>query len=218
MLAKFTISFVLCLITFYTKADIYEFINEDGQVVYSDNPSDDRYVLVIKEEQLIVTAQNSNVTNTTEIATDELKVRSSFITTPTELLDRIDVASKTHKVDPDLIHAVIHVESLYKQHAHSVKGAIGLMQLMPATAKRMGVTDIYNPTQNINGGTKYLRLLLTMFDNDLRLALAAYNAGEKSVIRFGKKIPPFKETQDYVSKVMQVYEALQRQRAKMTPA
>ena len=96
-------------------------------------------------------------------------------------------------------------ESAYQPDAVSHKGAVGLMQLMPGTAERYGVSDRHDPVQNLSGGTRYLRDLLEMFDNDLQLALAAYNAGENAVIRYGNKIPPYNETQGYVRKVIRFY-------------
>ena len=104
-----------------------------------------------------------------------------------------------------LIHAVITAESAYDTEAVSRAGAVGLMQLMPGTAKRYGVKNRRNPYENVNGGTKYLRDLLVMFDNNLRLALAAYNAGEGAVKKYNNKIPPYKETQNYVKKVITYY-------------
>lgn len=120
----------------------------------------------------------------------------------TPLIARVATASQLR---PALVHAVVRAESAYLSDAVSPKGAVGLMQLMPATAERYGVTDRSNPAQNLRGGTEYLRDLLEMFDNDLQLALAAYNAGENAVIRYGNKIPPYKETQGYVRKVIRFY-------------
>lgn len=117
-------------------------------------------------------------------------------------------AAREYKVDAELIHAVITAESNYNPQALSPKGAYGLMQLMPETARRYGLTDMARPECNIRAGTAYLRDLLTLFDNDVKLALAAYNAGENAVIRYGKRIPPYQETQEYVPKVMEVYEQL----------
>jgi soluble lytic murein transglycosylase-like protein len=112
----------------------------------------------------------------------------------------IQDAAATNNVPVDLVRAVIQVESEYDRYAVSSKGARGLMQLMPFTAQRFGVLDAFDPRQNIFAGTQYLRLLLDLFQNDVALALAAYNAGENAVQRFGG-IPPYKETQAYVQKV-----------------
>lgn len=114
------------------------------------------------------------------------------------------VAAKAtkYKVIPELLHAVIEAESAYDSRAVSRAGAVGLMQLMPATAKRFGVTERTNPSQNVDGGAHYLRYLLDFFDNDLTLAVASYNAGEGAVMKYGRTIPPYRETQKYVVKVM----------------
>ena len=117
----------------------------------------------------------------------------------------INTAAAKHSLDPRLLHAVIRAESAYNPNAVSHKGAVGLMQLMPQTAKRFGVKDRENPTENINGGARYLSELLKMFESDIKLAVAAYNAGEHNVIKYGNKIPPFNETRHYVAKVMKFY-------------
>jgi hypothetical protein len=109
-------------------------------------------------------------------------------------------AAATHNVDTELIRAVIQVESEFDHRAVSSKGARGLMQLMPDTARRLGVANAFDPHQNILGGTRYLRLLLDMFSGDTTLATAAYNAGENAVLRYGG-VPPFKETRGYVAKI-----------------
>jgi soluble lytic murein transglycosylase-like protein len=113
----------------------------------------------------------------------------------------IHQAASRHNIDAALVKAVIHTESYFNPHATSHKGASGLMQLMPQTAEELGVTDLYNPRQNINGGTKYLSQLMKRYGNSLSLALAAYNAGETAVSRY-RGIPPYKETQNYVKKVL----------------
>ena len=110
-----------------------------------------------------------------------------------------------HGVDPNLVMAVMHQESGGNWRARSYKGATGLMQLMPATARRLGVTDIYDPAQNIEGGTKYLRFLLDTFNGDVKLALAGYNAGEGAVMKYGYQVPPYRETQNYVRSISARY-------------
>ncbi|MES9965823.1 MAG: transglycosylase SLT domain-containing protein [Sedimenticola sp.] len=117
----------------------------------------------------------------------------------------ISVVAREHNLRPELLHAVIRAESAYDPNAVSRVGAIGLMQLMPETAKRYGVKDIWDPRSNMEGGSRYLVDLLKMFENDLRLALAGYNAGENAVIKHGRRVPPFPETQDYVLKVLTFY-------------
>jgi soluble lytic murein transglycosylase-like protein len=112
----------------------------------------------------------------------------------------IQAAAAAHGVSMDLIRAVIQVESAFDRLAVSSKGAKGLMQLMPDTARRMGVFDVFDPRQNVMGGARYLRLLLDLFGGNIPLALAAYNAGENAVRRYGG-IPPYKETRGYVRKV-----------------
>ena len=112
----------------------------------------------------------------------------------------IERVAEEHKVDPALVRAVIEVESAWNPRAVSIKGALGLMQLMPATAARYGVGDAFDPRQNVSGGTRHLRFLLDLFDNDTRLALAAYNAGENAVTRH-KGVPPYCETRAYVQRL-----------------
>jgi len=113
-------------------------------------------------------------------------------------------AASFHRVAPDLIRAVISVESEYDHLAISSKGALGLMQLMPFTARRFGVSDPFDPRQNIFGGVQYLRFLLDMFQGDVALATAAYNAGENAVVRYNG-IPPFRETRSYVEKIQALF-------------
>lgn len=121
----------------------------------------------------------------------------------------VAAAARANELPAALLHAVIKTESSYNARATSPKGARGLMQLMPATAREMGVTNVYDPKANIQGGARYLKRLMTMFDNDIRLAVAAYNAGPQAVLSRGNVVPPFAETQRYVPSVLKQYRRLQ---------
>jgi hypothetical protein len=117
------------------------------------------------------------------------------------LADLVEQTARRYNVDPLLVHAVIQVESSYNPNAVSPKGAQGLMQLMPATARRFGVSDSFRVAENLEGGVRYLRYLQDLFQEDLRLTIAAYNAGEAAVIKYNWNIPPYPETQNYVYQV-----------------
>ena len=124
---------------------------------------------------------------------------------PKNVDEIISSVSKKYNVDENFIRAIIKQESGFNPNATSKKGAMGLMQLMPKTAKGLGVADAYNPTQNVDGGVRYIKSLMDKYDGDMKVALAAYNAGPTAVNRYGG-IPPYKETQNYVNKVMAIYE------------
>ncbi len=117
-------------------------------------------------------------------------------------------SSRRHNVDPLLIYSQMHQESSFKLRATSNKGASGLMQLMPATARRFGVSDIYDPKQNIDAGVRYMRWLLNTFNGDVVLALAGYNAGEGAVWKYGNQVPPYRETQEYVRRITARYNTI----------
>jgi soluble lytic murein transglycosylase-like protein len=117
-------------------------------------------------------------------------------------------SSRRWGVDPLLIYSQMHQESTFKPRAISNKGASGLMQLMPATARRMGVENLFDPKQNIEGGVKYMHLLLDMFGGDVNLALAGYNAGEGAVMKYGNTIPPYSETREYVRRITARYASI----------
>ena len=124
----------------------------------------------------------------------------------------VSAAATEQQLDPALLHAIIHVESRHNPAAVSPKGAIGLMQVLPETARRMGVDSVRTPAGNINAGARYMRFLLDIFGKDVRLALAAYNAGENAVIRHGNRVPPYPETLAYVPAVISAYDRLRKYR------
>ena len=174
-------------------ASIYGYV--DGgrvSVIISDTqPADGRYVLYKKDQPGDFTDTSAEVSG--------LQGESARYSA------HIKAAATETRVDAALIHAVIAVESGYNPRARSGAGAVGLMQLMPRTAKRYGVRNRLDPAQNIQGGARYLRDLQVLFGNNLQLVLAAYNAGEGSVMKYGMRIPPYRETVAYVPKVMQFY-------------
>ena len=181
-------------------ADIFMFKDEKGVVHFTNIPSNDkRFKLVRKEAG---TPPLTAAAGMPQI----LMPREESIRMYTPLIER---ASRTHGVDVALVHAVISAESAYNPGAVSRAGARGLMQLMPDTARRFGVQNIMDPSDNIHGGVRYLRELLTMFKGNTELALAAYNAGENAVIRHGHRIPPYAETVNYVPKVLGFYRKFQ---------
>lgn len=179
------------------RADIYGFVDTDGTVNLANHPTTDRYELWQRERR-----EPSAKDAAAPLAPGELAGRYD------RFRSLVDEAARTAEVDAALVHAVIAVESRYNPKAISKKGASGLMQLMPDTAKRYGVADVFDPAQNIRAGALYLRDLLRMFDKDLKLALAAYNAGEHVVARYGNRIPPYRETEAYVPKVLAYYKKL----------
>ena len=128
-----------------------------------------------------------------------------FTTGNAEVDNFIVESGKRNSVDPLLLYSIMHQESSFKRNALSHKGASGLMQLMPPTARRFGVTKIFDPRQNIEGGARYMRWLLDYFEGDVKLALAGYNAGEGAVTKYGYRVPPYAETQEYVRRIGRRY-------------
>jgi len=185
-----------CLAAFSSlaQADIYGFVDGDrvSVIIADEPPADSRYFL-FKKGQLAPLAKPAD------------EPQADVELSPSKFRSHILSAAKETQVDAALIHAVITVESGYNPSARSIAGAVGLMQLMPGTARRYGVKNRLDPVQSIHGGARYLRDLKAMFDDDLRLVLAAYNAGEHAVIRYGRRIPPFRETAAYVPKVLATY-------------
>ncbi len=176
-------------------ADIFRYVDAEGAVHFTNVPHDSRFKIYLKEKR-----KPDLVSDTLagEIRHYDDKERARYA-------KPIQDAARATRLEPALIHAVISAESGYNPFARSRKGAAGLMQLMPDTAKRYGVTNRLDPAQNIGGGARYLRDLIRIFKNDLQLAIAAYNAGENAVLRAGNRIPPYQETMTYVPRVMSYY-------------
>ena len=170
-----------------TRADIYSFVDSAGVTHFTNVPVDTRYHLLLATPQEERSARPDN-----------------SVARSAEFDHFIEQAARTHAVRPELVRAVIVVESAFNPRAVSSRGAVGLMQLLPATARRYGVSDAFDPEQNIMAGVHYLRDLLTRYGNNLELTLAAYNAGEEAVERYGHSIPPFAETKHYVPTVLRI--------------
>ena len=186
-----------CVLFFTTpsSAGIYRYEDERGVIHFTNCPRDSKFKLYIKESKEDV-EQGS-----------DLPIR--YAKDPSYYDPLISEFSKKYQIEFALIKAMIHVESGFNPHAVSRKGAKGLMQLMPQTALRMNVLNIYNPKENIEGGVRYLKYLLSLFNNDLRLSLAAYNAGENLVNEL-RSIPPYRETVDYIRRVLGYYQSYKR--------
>lgn len=193
-------------------AEVYESVDEEGVSHYSDTANNESYVLILKSELPVIISNQTNTQDTASTIDTGIATSPHTSQASPQLLAQIAQSAQNNQVDSALIHAVMRVESAYQPKAQSHKGAQGLMQLMPATASRLGVKNNYDPAQNIEAAAKYLKQLLTLFNNDISLTLAAYNAGENAVIKYGNKIPPYRETQAYVPKVLKVYKALIRER------
>lgn len=178
------------------QADIYRHVDADGVVQFTNVPPDSRYKVYLKEKKKKPDPITQTLASELRYYDDEARLRYAR---------HIYDAARLTKLEPALIHAVISAESGYNPLARSRKGAAGLMQLMPDTAKRYGVKNRLDPAQNIHGGARYLRDLVRMFNNDVQLAVAAYNAGENAVVRHGNRIPPYSETMTYVPRVMSYY-------------
>ena len=186
---------LLILIVSPACADIYRYEDDDGIIHFTDAPTDRRFKIFMRElkkdKQLRTKLQLSSSVN------------------PAEYDHIISTCATKYGVNPALIKAVIHAESGYNPNAVSRKGASGLMQLMPGTARSLKVSNSFDPKDNVEGGVKYLRFLLDTFRGDVSLAVAAYNAGLGKVAKYGG-IPPYNETRTYVNRVlsyMQSYQA-----------
>lgn len=204
--------------------EIYAFIDSQGKLQVSRQKIDSRYVRFDSTRRItprMVTGKTSwIVPQTVAHYVPHLSSRSTLPLKPSEqassvtpsksklqqqYAELIDGIAQEIGVSANLLHAIIQVESAYNPMAISPKGAQGLMQLIPATAERFGVEHSFEPAANIRGGARYLKNLLALFNNDIKLAVAAYNAGEGAVIKYNNAIPPYPETQAYVSRVLSLF-------------
>jgi soluble lytic murein transglycosylase-like protein len=176
---------------------IYKYVDADGVAHFTDVPDSRRY------ELFDLTAKG--LTRSGDRYDPRILARA------TQYDAIIEAEAKSAAVEPSLLRAVIVVESGFNSRAVSKRGAVGLMQLMPATAARFGVSNRYDPRQNVRGGALYLGFLIKRFRHNVRLALAAFNAGEDAVDRSAGQIPPYSETLEYVPKVLKIYQALTEQ-------
>lgn len=189
-IAALLILFDIFLMPVASTAGIYRYEDENGVIHFTNCPRDAKFKLYIRESKEDVEGRNS----------------FSYIRDSNQYDSIISEFAKKYEVDFALIKAVIRAESGFNPTAVSRKGAKGLMQLMPATASRVNVSNVFNPRENIEGGVRYLKYLLSLFNDDLRLSLAAYNAGENIVAEV-RSIPPYRETVDYVKKVLSYYQS-----------
>jgi len=195
--ARFGLALLLLVIGLQARADIFAYTDAGGSKHFSNVPNDPRYTLLIAAPPEPVLA-----------GTTSKPVAQHWRQRAASYQGLIDRAAVRMAVQPALLKAVIAIESAFNPRAVSRAGAQGLMQLHPLTARRYGVGDAFDPEQNVFAGAQYLRDLLRHYNNNLELVLAAYNAGEDAVDRYGQQIPPFRETQNYVPAVLRLYREL----------
>jgi soluble lytic murein transglycosylase-like protein len=176
---------------------IYTYVDAQGLRHYTDVPDNSRYRLLVLSPQ--------------ERTASGDRYDMQLLAKATRYDSIIEHAAGAAAVEANLLRAVIVVESGFNSHAVSKRGAVGLMQLMPATASRFGFSNPYDARENVHAGARYLKFLIDRFGHDVRLALAAYNAGEEAVDRNGGQIPPFTETMAYVPRVLKIYQMLGEQ-------
>jgi soluble lytic murein transglycosylase-like protein len=186
----FLAAFLLLLNAVHAHADIFKYEDSDGVIHLTNVPSNPRakYVMILREKRVIFS-------------------RKIDITQYDKMISK---AASKFGLDAALIKAVIKAESNFNHQAVSRAGAKGLMQLMPQTASALKVDDVFHPGDNIDGGARYLSYLLKLYRGNVTLALAAYNAGEGAVAKYGYSIPPYRETQNYVRRVLNLYESYSR--------
>ena len=192
---------LLTLVVAPAYGDIYSYTDEAGVVHFSNVPDDSQYHLFLRVDsdhpQVAKTGGNHRG--------QSLSIKRK------QFSNLVGEAARENQLDPALLHAVIAAESGYNPNAVSPKGAVGLMQMMPDTGRRYGVQNLYDPAQNVKGGAQYLRDLMVLFNQDVSLAVAAYNAGEQAVAEHGNRIPPYRETEAYVPRVLSYYRQFRRE-------
>lgn len=181
---------LLCIPT--ARGDVFSYTDASGIQHYTNQPGQAGYTLIV------AVLNEEGKKNRARVQPKTARVA--------EYSPHIEAAAVEFGLDTALVHAVITAESGYNPAAVSRAGAQGLMQLMPGTAKRYDVRNSFDPVQNIRGGVRYLSDLMEMFDHDVSLAVAAYNAGENAVLKYGRQIPPYRETLAYVPKVLGLYQ------------
>jgi soluble lytic murein transglycosylase-like protein len=187
------IFFCLFFLTSLSSAGIYRYVDENGVIHFTNCPRDPKFKLYIRESK-------------EDVGDDNNSSSGASIRDSNQYDSLISEFSRKYQVDFALIKAIIRAESAFNPLAVSRKGAKGLMQLMPETAQRVNVSNVFNPRENIEGGVRHFKYLLSLFNDDLRLSLAAYNAGE-NVVGELRSIPPYRETVDYVKRVLSFYQS-----------
>jgi soluble lytic murein transglycosylase-like protein len=195
--SAFLLAMLLCASAAAARPQIYTYVDADGLRHFTDVPDNNRYRL------LVLSPRDRTASGD--------RYDAMLLAKAGQYDSIIERAAVSAAVEPNLLRAVIVVESGFNSRAVSKRGAMGLMQLMPATATRYGAANPFDPHDNVHAGAQYLKFLMDRFGQDLRLALAAYNAGESAVDRNGGQIPPFTETMAYVPRVLRIYQMLKGQ-------
>ena len=190
MLRISVVLFSLLFIASTASSDIFKYTDDNGVTCYTDAPLGKKNQKVLAEESKLE-------------PTEKIKPGKNLVLN-TDYSSYVQKSARKYEIEPELIHAVIRTESNGNCRAVSKKGAMGLMQLMPSTASDMNVGNPFNPEENIDGGTRYLRYLIEKFNGNLTLAIAAYNSGPKTVEKYGN-VPPISETRQYVNRVFTLY-------------
>ncbi|MDP3520570.1 MAG: transglycosylase SLT domain-containing protein [Hydrogenophaga sp.] len=202
----------VCFYLTVAHAQVWTYTDADGLVQFSNQRPSDRQAMLISggPESRDIKQEGAAVGEGVQRSLAQIDSSPRYHA----IREQLDQAAQEHGVEVELIKAVVAAESAFNSEAVSPKGAVGLMQVMPATARRFGVSaatghtverQLRDPRTNVQTGTRYLAYLLQLFDGELELALAAYNAGEGAVIRSGRQIPNYRETRDYVAKVLGLY-------------